>query len=123
MGLGYLGGLVLFVLSSPITVIVALIVALIMLLLAQLPLLGPTVRASINAGLTTEIVAFIASCLVLAGVFLGVPWWFLRNAEYRVSWEERVRVWRDEFWRERPRRQRRVRKLKGEKAALGKKEE
>jgi hypothetical protein len=118
MGLGYLGGLVLWVVTIPITAVVALFVFIFMLILSEMDtLLGTTVASSIKAGTTTTIVVFIASCLVLAGVFLGVPWWLLKKAEYRVSWEERVRVWRDEFWRDRPRRQRRVRRLKGDKKA------
>jgi hypothetical protein len=60
-----------------------------------------------------KIVAIIASCIVLAGVFLGVPWWFIKNSEWRVGFMERVRVWREEFLA-RPRQRRRVRKLKGE---------
>ncbi|HLW65786.1 MAG TPA: ABC transporter permease subunit [Gemmataceae bacterium] len=116
LALGYLGGLLLWVLTLPITAIVGLIVYLLMTALSQADsLLGTGVAKSIGNAATFKVITFIASCLVLAGVFLGVPWWFLKNAEYRVGFLERVRIWRDEFWRDQPRRQRRVRKLKGEK--------
>jgi ABC-type transport system involved in multi-copper enzyme maturation permease subunit len=116
LALGYLGGMLLWVLTLPITAIIALLVYALMYGLSQADrLLGTAVAKSICGAATFNVVTFIASCLVLAGVFLGVPWWFLRNAEYRVGFLERVRIWRDEFWRDRPRRQWRVRKLKGEK--------
>jgi ABC-type transport system involved in multi-copper enzyme maturation permease subunit len=116
LALGYVGGLVLWVLSLPVTVIVGLLIwGLFEVLATADKFVGTQVANSIKGAINTSIIGFIASCLVLAGVFLGIPWWFLKNAEYRVSWEERVRIWRDEFWREGPRRRRRVRKLKGEK--------
>jgi ABC-type transport system involved in multi-copper enzyme maturation permease subunit len=116
LALGYLGGLLLWVLTLPVTAIVGLLIYALMYALSQADnFLGTTVAKSIGNAANFNIIAFIASCLVLAGVFLGVPWWFLKNAEYRVGFLERVRIWRDEFWRDRPRRQRRVRKLKGEK--------
>jgi len=114
LGLGYIGGLILWVVTLPVTAVVALFVYLIMEALAKADtLLGTQVAASIGKAVNWPIVAFIASCIVLAGVFLGVPWWFLKNAEHRVGFTERTRTWK--AWEEpRPRRKRRVRKLKQE---------
>lgn len=112
LGIGYVGGLILWVVTLPATAIVALFVYLIMEALAKADtFLGTQVAASIGKAVNWPIVAFIASCIVLAGVFLGVPWWFLKNAEHRVGHTERTRIWKS--WEEpRPRRRRRVRKLK-----------
>jgi ABC-type transport system involved in multi-copper enzyme maturation permease subunit len=114
LGIGYVGGLILWVVTLPVTAIVAFFVYMIMEALAKADaLLGTQVAASIGKAVNWPIVAFIASCIVLAGVFLGVPWWFLKNAEHRVGHTERTRIWK--AWEEpRPRRKRRIRKLKQE---------
>ena len=117
LGLGYVGGLVLWLISSPITIIIAVMVWLILKLLgAADQMLGTQVAkvfAALSTGSTT--VAIIASCIVLAGVFLGVPWYFIRNAEKHVGETERVKVAREDFQQTR-RRTRRIRRLKGEPA-------
>jgi ABC-type transport system involved in multi-copper enzyme maturation permease subunit len=117
LGLGYVGGLVLWVATVPITAIIGIIVwMLLMALAAADTLLGTNVAKTISSFTGFNAIAFIASCIVLAGVFLGVPWWFIKNSEWRVGYLERVRVWREEFMG-RPRQRRRVRRLKGEPAA------
>ena len=47
---------------------------------------------------------FIASCLVLAGIFYGVAVFFLHDARKWVADRERTRHWKDEPLRLRPRR-------------------
>lgn len=114
LGLGYIGGLILWLVTTPITFIVALFIYLMLLFLSEADKYLGTQTAAVAKNLVNwRIVAIIASCVVLAGVFLGVPWWFIKNSEWRVGFMERVRVWREEFLA-RPRRRRRVRKLKGE---------
>jgi hypothetical protein len=115
LGLGYVGGLVLWVVTVPITLIVALFVYLFLEALGSADrLLGSSVASSFSmATRNRQLIGFIASCLVLAGAFLGVPWWFIKNAEYRVGFLERIRIWRegDEPYL-RSRRRGRVRRLK-----------
>ncbi len=114
LGLGYLGGLVLWLVTTPITLIVGLLVYMMFLMLSEADNLLGTQTAGLARSLVNwKIVAIIASCIVLAGVFLGVPWWFIKNSEWRVGFMERVRVWREEF-SVRPKPRRRVRRLKGE---------
>jgi hypothetical protein len=115
MGLGYVGGLLLWVVTVPITIIVALFVYLFLEALGSADRLLGTGIANSFAGLTRNrpLIGFIASCIVLAGVFLGVPWWLIRNSEYRVGFLERIRIWRE--WDEpfsRSRRRGRVRRVK-----------
>ncbi len=117
LGLGYLGGLILWLATTPITVIIGVILYMVFSALAAADaLLGTNVASTINNFTGVNVIAIIASCIVLAGVFLGVPWWFIKNSEWRVGFMERVRVWREEFLLK-PRQRRRVRRLKGEPAA------
>jgi hypothetical protein len=114
MLLGYVGGLILWLATTPITLIIAI---LLYMLFAAL--------AAADAFLGTQALAFakqfehgihwvviMASCIVLAGAFLGVPWIFIFNAERRVSERERIRIWREEDLRIPGRRRRRYRRLK-----------
>ena len=115
MGLGYVGGLTLWVVTVPITLIVALFVWGFLEMLAQADsVLGTSVASSFKMATRNQaLIGFIASCIVLAGVFLGVPWWFIRNSEHRVAFLERIRIWRE--WDEpqlRGRRHGRVRRIK-----------
>jgi ABC-type transport system involved in multi-copper enzyme maturation permease subunit len=115
MGLGYVGGLVLWLVTVPITLIVALFVYLMLEALGAADnLLGTSVAGTFAAATRNRaLIGFIASCVVLAGAFLLVPWYLIRNAEYRVGFLERIRIWRDEFEpRSRNRRLRRVRRVK-----------
>lgn len=115
LGLGYLGGLVLWAATAPITAIIGIILWMLFMALGEADkLLGTNVARTIASFTGWKVVAVIASCIVLAGVFLGVPWWFIKNSEWRVGFLERVRVWREEFVMKRQRR--RVRRLKGEPA-------
>jgi hypothetical protein len=114
LGLGYLGGLVLWLVTTPITFVVGLLVYMMFLMLSEADNLLGTQTAGLARNLVNwKIVAIIASCIVLAGVFPSVPWWFIKNSEWRVGFMERVRVWREEF-SIRPKPRRRVRRLKGE---------
>jgi hypothetical protein len=98
MGIGYVGGLLLWVMTAPITAIIAFVLFLLFMALATLDAYLGT-QTSVAAkpfaqGMTW--VAIMASCIVLAATFFGVPWVFIFNAERRVSETERVRVWREE---------------------------
>jgi hypothetical protein len=115
MGLGYVGGLLLWVVTVPVTAIVALFVYLLFELLGSADkLLGTSVASSFKLlTRSQDVIVIVASCIVLACVFLGVPWWLIRNSEYRVGFLERIRIWRE--WDEpfsRSRRRGRVRRVK-----------
>ena len=116
MGIGYVGGLLLWLVTTPITAIIALFLYLLFVLLQQADNLLGTQAVAVAKQFTgaggTYWVAIMASCIVLASAFLGVPWLFIRNAEKRVSEQERVRVWREEDLRVPGRRRRRYRRLK-----------
>src|SRR5262245_14162605 len=115
LGLGYLGGLVLWVTTVPITAIIGIMLFMLFTALSYADnMLGTNVTGVIGRFTGFTAIAFIASCIVLGCVFLGVPWWFIKNSEWRVGFLERIRVWREEFVMKR--RRRRVRRLKGEPA-------
>src|SRR5262249_44012997 len=114
MGLGYLGGLALWVVTVPITLIVAIFVYLMLEALAAADtLLGTSVASTFKAATRNQtLIGFIASCLVLAGVFLGVPWYLIKRAESHVGFMERIRIWREEYEPRSRKRLRRVRRVK-----------
>jgi ABC-type transport system involved in multi-copper enzyme maturation permease subunit len=113
MGIGYVGGLVLWLITTPITVMVGLVLFMIFMALTELDKQVGTQTANVFATFTGgPILAILASCIVLAGTFFGVPWLFIINAERRVSELERVRVWREGELRTPGRRKRRLRRLK-----------
>jgi len=113
MGIGYVGGLILWLVTAPITLMVALMLFMMFTVLKQADnFLGTTVAATFSTFTGGPVLAILASAIVLAATFLGVPWLFIINAERRVSELGRVRVWRDEDLRMPGRRRRRYRRLK-----------
>lgn len=94
MGFGYLGGFVVFALTSPIIFMVALIIYVILLLL------DTWARTNVMAGFNFPQywkVFWVASCVVLAVFFLLVSrFFFLSAAEKSVANRERTRHWEDE---------------------------
>lgn len=113
MGIGYVGGLILWLVTTPITVMVGIMLFVMFTALKQADnLLGTQAAGAFSTFTGGPTLAIIASAIVLAATFLGVPWLFIVNAEKRVSELERVRVWRDEDLRIPGRRRRRYRRLK-----------
>jgi ABC-type transport system involved in multi-copper enzyme maturation permease subunit len=113
MGIGYLGGLILWLITTPITVMVALMLFLMFLALSQADQYFGTQTAQVFKSFTGgPIIAIFASCIVLAATFFGVPWLFIINAEKRVSEQERIKVWREGELRTPGRGKRRMRRLK-----------
>ncbi len=82
MGIGYVGGLILWLITTPISFIVALILLILFLLLKEADALLGTQAAGLagNFAQGARWISIMASCIVLAGAFLGVPWFFIRNA-------------------------------------------
>jgi hypothetical protein len=113
MGIGYVGGFVLWLLTTPVTLVVSMILFTIFMLLSEFDRRAGTQTAGVFKTFTGgTVIAIMASAIVLGATFFGVPWLFIVNAEKRVSETERIRVWRDGELRGPGRRRRRVRKLK-----------
>lgn len=95
LGWGYVGGFVLYGITQPVIWIVAGILFIFLKILDQVYQLGLT--RAIGAFGDFFVAFFVASCLVLAGIFYGLAWWFVADAEKRVSERERIRHWKDEM--------------------------
>lgn len=116
MGLGYVGGLILWVVFVPITIMVGVFLFMLLSLLAEADLFLGTQAAATLKGLigpgSAFVIGVIASGIVLAAVFLGVPWLLIVHAERYVAERDRIRVWRPSELPEPIRRTRRYRQLK-----------
>lgn len=93
LGLGYVGGFIAYLCTSPILLVLAAIIFLFLKLADEFYGLGFTNRAG---GAEFESAFKIASCFGLAAIFYGLAWWFISDAEKRVADRERVRHWKDE---------------------------
>jgi ABC-type transport system involved in multi-copper enzyme maturation permease subunit len=105
LGFSYLGGFLLWLVTSPATLILALIIVLFLMLVDNL--LKTNITGGLGACGTVYIEAvYVASCLVLAGLFFGAAWYFIKDAEKRVADRERTRHWKyePEYYRPRARR-------------------
>ena len=91
LGITYVGGFVLFCVTSPIMVLVALLLF-IMAMLAE-----KTLGINLNVSFGDFLSFFsVAMCITLAGAFAMMAWRFVVGAEYRVGVLERTKHWRDE---------------------------
>jgi len=97
LGFGYLGGFLIFALTSPATFIIA---AIIYIFLQLADRAYGTVFAQAVGGFGPFFTAFfIATCVALAIIFFFAARLFLSNAEKRISDRERIRHWKDEPFR------------------------
>ncbi|HEV3263084.1 MAG TPA: ABC transporter permease subunit [Gemmataceae bacterium] len=95
LGFSYVGGFVIYVCTSPIIVLAAVVIVLALMALDNLLQISTAGRAA--RFFTYYWDAFwIASCLVLAGVFFGIARYLIGAAEKRVSNLERTRHWKNE---------------------------
>ena len=96
LALTYLGGFVLYCVTSTLAGIVAMLLFLVIFLLESLyhGFLTPG-RMPFLATVTGTGYA-VAFCITLAGVFILLAWTLVRSAEYRVSILERTKHWKDE---------------------------
>jgi ABC-type transport system involved in multi-copper enzyme maturation permease subunit len=102
LGFSYVGGFLIWVVTSPATFILAA------LILVFLMLVDRALKTNITGGLGACGNAFweavpVASCVVLAGIFFGMAWYFIKDAEKRVADRERTRHWKYEPGYRRPR--------------------
>jgi ABC-2 family transporter protein len=92
LGITYIGGFLLFCVTSPITAIVALLIYLALMLVEQR--LG--IAATRVFGNYYGEVFYLTMCFTLAGAFAFIAWRFVISAEYRVGVLERTKHWRNE---------------------------
>lgn len=93
LGISYVGGFLLYLMFSPLILIVAILIYLFLLIIDAS--YGTTTTRAV--GFADFYVAFvIASGVGLALIFLLVSWYFLRNAEKWVADRERIRFWKTE---------------------------
>jgi len=106
LGMGYVGGFVIYVMTSPIILILALVVLLSMILIDRL--LGTSLAsAATGGGLAGLLLAFkIASCAALALIFWLLSKYFLRDSQRWIADRERTRHWSEEPISYRPKRRR-----------------
>jgi ABC-type transport system involved in multi-copper enzyme maturation permease subunit len=102
LGFGYLGAFLLWVVASPATLILAFFIVVFLMLIDNL--LGTNITRGLGPCSKVFWEAVLpASCLVLAGVFFGLAWYFIKDAEKRVADRERTRHWKYEPEYRRPR--------------------
>jgi ABC-type transport system involved in multi-copper enzyme maturation permease subunit len=96
VGMGYGGGVVVYLLTSPVIFVLAAII-LLFLALVDTALGTELGKTAVSSGVNNYFEAFkIASCLVLAAVFWGLAWFFLSDAQKWIADRERTRHWKDE---------------------------
>jgi ABC-type transport system involved in multi-copper enzyme maturation permease subunit len=93
LGFGYVGGFLLFVITSPVMFMMSAVLFIFLQLLDQF--LGTRATGVVGFGQFHK-AFFISACLTLAGTFFGAAKFFLSQAEKRVADLERTRHWRDE---------------------------
>jgi ABC-type transport system involved in multi-copper enzyme maturation permease subunit len=95
VGIGYVGGALVYLITTPVIVIIAVVILLFLLLIDQY--LGTQLGRTAAGGFGDFVLGFtVGSCLVLAGVFWGLAWFFLGDAQKWIADRERTRHWRDE---------------------------
>jgi len=94
LGFGYLGMFVLYAVTQPVILLIAFIIYLFLLMTDKVYSLGLTRAVGTFGDFFTAF--FIATCLGLALIFWLVAWYFVGDAEKRVSDRERTRHWKEE---------------------------
>jgi hypothetical protein len=91
LGITYIGGFVLFCVTSPLIYIVAILLFVLLMLLES--------QIGLSTGVSLRDFTSVlppAMCITLAAVFAFMAWRFVASAEYRVSVLERTKHWREE---------------------------
>jgi hypothetical protein len=91
---GYLGGFLIYLVTTPLMWIVAGIIYLMLLIVDRDLGFGPGIGGRAFVRLFYSL--YLASCLGLAGIFYFMAWYFTADAEKRVADLERTRYWKDE---------------------------
>jgi ABC-type transport system involved in multi-copper enzyme maturation permease subunit len=104
LGIGYVGGTLVFLVTSPVLLLLAVIIWIAIALVENF--LGFSFFPGFT-GPAVFIPAFqIATCIGLALCFWGMAWFFLNDAQRWVADRERTRHWKEEPMYYRPRRRR-----------------
>jgi ABC-type transport system involved in multi-copper enzyme maturation permease subunit len=103
LGIGYVGGAFVYLLTTPVIFILAIFIVLGLMVVDNY--LGTGLGTTAAKGFDEYLFpAFkIASCVALAGIFWGMAWFFITDAQKWVADRERTRHWKDEPLRLRPR--------------------
>jgi ABC-type transport system involved in multi-copper enzyme maturation permease subunit len=110
MGIGYVGGFLIYLCATPVIGLLALIVLILLALIQYLlkELVQVSLMPTTAQGMVEFVTAFfIASCIGLALIFWLMSRFFLSSAQKWVAQRERVRYWDEEPLRYTPRRRRR----------------
>jgi ABC-type transport system involved in multi-copper enzyme maturation permease subunit len=108
MGIGYVGGALVYLVTTPVILFIAIFIMLFLVLLDQY--LGTQIAKTALGGFGEFYLGFqIGSCLVLAGIFWGLGYFFLGDAQKWIADRERTRHWKDEPRQLRPLRRKEVR--------------
>jgi ABC-type transport system involved in multi-copper enzyme maturation permease subunit len=95
LGIGYVGGALVYLLTTPVIFIIALVILLFLMVIDQY--LGTQFGKAAAGGLPEFFLGFmVGTCLVLAGAFWGLAWFFLGDAQKWIADRERTRHWKDE---------------------------
>jgi ABC-type transport system involved in multi-copper enzyme maturation permease subunit len=91
LGIGYVGGAIAFLITTPVVLIVALIIYI------GLKFIEDYLGTAVGPGWAQFLTAFvIASCIGLALMFWGLAWFFIADAQKWVADRERTRHWHEE---------------------------
>jgi ABC-type transport system involved in multi-copper enzyme maturation permease subunit len=103
IGIGYVGGFLVFLITTPVIAMIAVIILLFLMLVDAY--LGTTLASTaLGGGPGGFFLAFkVASCIGLAVLFWVLAWFFLGDAQKWIADRERTRHWKDEPMRLRPR--------------------
>jgi ABC-type transport system involved in multi-copper enzyme maturation permease subunit len=101
LGISYIGGFILFCILFVPGCILGCIIMLFLLLIEEVVLKPLGLPRAFTAGGMAGFGPLyngtsIALSLLMAVCFVGIAWWFLRQAEYQVSVLERTKHWRNE---------------------------
>jgi hypothetical protein len=110
LGIGYVGGVIAFLVTSPVIFIIALFILLAIVLVDHL--LGTTLTSAAGGWAQFPLAFKIASCVALALLFWGLAWFFIADAQKWVADRERTRHWHEEPLDYRYRRRRRRPRLR-----------
>ncbi len=105
VGIGYVGGTIVFLLTTPVIAILAFII-LMLLAAADYFLQTDLFRTAVSGGAEFFTAFRIASCIALALLFWLMAWLLLGDAQKWVADRERTRHWKDEPLHLPPRRRR-----------------
>jgi hypothetical protein len=91
LGIGYVGGAIAFLVTSPVTLIIAAFIFL------GLKIIEQYLGTAVGPGFAQFWTAFlISACIGLALLFWGMSWFFIADAQKWVADRERTRHWHEE---------------------------